>query len=133
MAIKHIQPRGLFTAKGMSHVVVSEGRLAHIAGQGAYDEHFTLIGAGDYVAQTIQAYQNLRQALAAVGARPEQVVSSTIYLVGLNAQVTEQFVSAMNQALDGKPFPAHASTLVGVSQLAYPDMLVEISAVAALD
>ena len=38
----------------------------------------------------------------------------------------------MGQALDGEPFPPNASTLVGVTQLAYPEMLIEISAIAVL-
>lgn len=101
------------------------------AGQGAYDESFQLIGAGDYFVLTMQAFRNLERALAAVGTR--QVISSTIYMVGLNAKVTEQFVAAMNQAPDGQPFPPNAPTLVGVLQLAYPHMLVERSVIAALD
>ncbi len=133
MPIEHIQPPGLFQAQGMSHVVTASGRLAFVAGQGPYDEHFRLVGAGDYRAQTLQAFHNLRLALAAVGATPAQVVSSSMYVVGLTAEVTEVFVSAMNEALDGQPFPPHASSLIGVSQLAYPEMLVEIAAVAALD
>jgi enamine deaminase RidA (YjgF/YER057c/UK114 family) len=133
MPIQHFQPQGLFKAEGMSHVVVSSGRLAFIAGQGAYDENFQLVGAGDHYAQTVQALNNLKLALAAVGATPEQVVSCSFYVVGLNAEVTEVFVRAMQHALDGKPFPPNASSLIGVAQLAYPDMLVEIAAIAALD
>lgn len=135
MTVEHVQPQGLFSAQGMgmSHVVVSAGRLAHIAGQGAYNERFELVGAGDYFAQTVQAFNNLKLALAAVGATPDKVVSSTFYIAGLTAEVTETFVRAMNEALDGNPFPPNASTLVGVQQLAYPEMLVEIAAVAAVD
>ena len=133
MSIQYVQPTGLFQAQGMSHVVVSSGRLAFIAGQGPYDEAFQLVGAGDYFAQALQAFKNLKLALAAVGAHPGQVVSSTFYVVGLNAEITDIFVRAMGQALDGKPFPPNASTLVGVAQLADPEMLVEISAIAAID
>ena len=132
MSIEHIQPGGLFQAEGMSHVVIGEGRMAFIAGQGSYDENFQLVGPGDYRAQTLQAFRNLTLALAAAGAGPEQVVSSTMYVVGLDAAVTEIFVEAMSEALDGHPFPPHASSLVGVAQLAYPEMLVEISAIAVL-
>lgn len=135
MTVEHMQPEGLFSSQdlGMSHVVVSSGRLAHIAGQGAFNARFELVGAGDYFAQTVQAFTNLKLALAAVGAAPEDVVSSTFYIAGLTGDVTETFVQAMNEALDGKPFPPNASTLIGVQQLAYPEMLVEISAVAAVD
>ncbi len=39
----------------------------------------------------------------------------------------------MNSALDGKGFPPHASSLVGVEALAMEGMLVEISGVAEFD
>lgn len=132
MKIEHIQPAGLFQAEGMSHVVIAQGPTAYIAGQGPYDENFELVGAGDLFAQTLQAYKNLSLVLCAVGAEPGQVVSTTIYIAGLTAEKTDIFVKAMGQALDGKPFPPNASTLVGVTQLAYPEMLVEISAIVAL-
>lgn len=38
----------------------------------------------------------------------------------------------MNEALDGRPFPPNASSIVGVTRLGVPGMLVEISAVAAV-
>lgn len=134
MSIEHVQPAGLFEASGFSQIVIGSGRrLAFIAGQGAYDAQFNLIGRGDHFAQTLQAFRNLATALAAVGATPEQVVSSTMYVVGLTPQTLERFTSAMNQALEGRPFPPNAASLVGVERLAHPDMLVEISAIAQLD
>jgi len=108
-------------------------RLAFIAGQGAFDAQFNLIGRGDHFAQTLQAFRNLATALEALGATPEQVVSSTMYVVGLTPATLERFTSAMGQALDGRPFPPNAASLIGVERLAHPDMLVEISAVALLD
>ena len=42
-------------------------------------------------------------ALEAAGAAPEQVVFSTIYVVGLDADTFQAFVRGMNEALDGKP------------------------------
>lgn len=81
----------------------------------------------------MQALQNVTRALAAAGTTPDKVVSINCYVVGLTAEITDIFVSAMNQALDGEPFPPNASVLIGVPTLVYPEMLVEISAVAALD
>lgn len=134
MTIEHVQPAGLFEAQGFSQIVVGTGRrLAFIAGQGAYDAQFNLVGRGDHFAQTLQAFRNLATALEALGARPEHIVSSTMYVVGLTPEVLERFTSAMNQALDGKPFPPNAASLIGVERLAHPDMLVEISAIALLD
>lgn len=45
---------------------------------------------------------------------------------------TAAFVAGMNEALDGRPFPPNASSIVGVTRLGVPGMLVEISAVAAV-
>lgn len=131
--IQHITPPGMFQLDGFSHVVVSSGRTAHIAGQGPFDEKMKLVGKDDLYAQTVQAYRNMCRCLAAVGAGPEDVVSSTIYVVDLDDAKAAEFVRAMGEALDGKPFPANASTLVGVTRLGMPGMLVEISAIAAVD
>lgn len=134
MSIEHVQPPGLFEAEGFSQVVVGTGRrMAFIAGQGAYDAQFQLVGRGDHYAQAVQAFRNLVAALDALGAGPEHVVSTTIYVVGLTPEVLEQFTNAMHQACDGRPFPPNAATMVGVEKLAFPEMLIEISAIALLD
>lgn len=133
-SVEHVNPPGLFQLKGFSQIVIASGaRTAYIAGQGPFDERMNLIGPGDLHAQTVQAFRNLRTALAAVGATPEQVVSSTMYVVGLDDTRAAEFVRAMNVALDGQPFPPNASSLIGVARLGHPEMLVEISAIAVLD
>ena len=134
MAIQPVNPGTLFKIPGFHQVVISTGnKTIHIAGQGAYDSEMNLVGVGDYRAQTIKAFQNLALALESVGASPADVVSSHMFVKGLCPEVTSQFVEAMNVALDGEPFPAYASSLIGVEALADPDMLVEISAVAVLE
>ncbi len=133
MTIEHISPDGLFQLDGFSQVVTaSAGKLAFIAGQGAFDSNLKLVGEGDLHAQTLQAFSNLRVALAAVGAGPEDVVSSNMYVVGMDADAVDTFTRAMNEALDGKAFPPNASTMLGVQNLALGGMLVEISAIARI-
>jgi enamine deaminase RidA (YjgF/YER057c/UK114 family) len=133
MTIEHVNPDTLPKYPGFSQVVVAPpGRLAFIAGQGAFDTSNALVGVGDLHAQVVQAFRNLRAALAAVGATPTDVVSATFYVVGLDDQATGVFVAAMNESLDGEAFPPNASSLIGVERLAFGDMLVEISAVAAV-
>ncbi|MBK6289202.1 MAG: RidA family protein [Gammaproteobacteria bacterium] len=133
-AIEHINPPGLLQLDAFSQVVVvSGGRTAYIAGQGAFDQNMKLIGPNDLHAQTVQAFRNLRTALAALGVGPERVVSSTMYVVDLDDAKAGILVAAMNVALDGAAFPPNASTLVGVTRLGMSGMLVEVSAVALLD
>jgi enamine deaminase RidA (YjgF/YER057c/UK114 family) len=134
MTIRHLNPEGLFQMPDAFTQVVTSGpgTLVFVAGQGSFDADMKLVGAGDYEAQATRAFQNLRTALAAVGAGPEHVVSSTMYVVNLHPEALAAFARGMNHALDGKPFPPNASTLVGVQSLAYPGMLVEICATALL-
>ena len=134
MEIERINPKGLFVLDAFTQIVRTKGgRLAFIAGQGAFDENFKLIGAGDLHAQVVQAFLNLRTAVESIGGKVEQIVSTNMYIVGLDAKKVEVFGRAMAMALDGKPFPPNASTMVGVQSLAGDGMLVEISGFAVVD
>ena len=106
MTIEHVNPDTLPKYPGFSQVVIAPaGRLAFVAGQGAFDTDNELVGPGDLHAQVVQAFGNLRAALAAVGSTPTDVVSSTFYVVDLDEAGTATFVTAMNEALDGEVFP----------------------------
>lgn len=134
MEIERINPKGLFVLDAFSQVVRTRGgRLAFIAGQGAFDEKFKLIGEGDLHAQVVQAFRNLRTAVESIGGKVEQIVSTNMYIVGLDAKKVETFGRAMAVALEGKPFPPNASTMIGVQSLAGEGMLVEISGFAIVD
>lgn len=134
MGIEHANPTGLFQLDAFSQVVTATGggKIAFIAGQGAFDAKFELVGKGDLHAQVVQACRNLRTAVEAVGGSPADIVSSTMYIVDIDAEKVETFSRAMAEALDGAPLPPHASTMVGVQGLALEGMLVEISAVAVV-
>jgi enamine deaminase RidA (YjgF/YER057c/UK114 family) len=134
MDIRHVQPAGLFSMAGFTQVVVgSAAKMAFIAGQGAFDEAFNILGKSDVFAQTCAALRNVALALRAIDAAPSQVVSSTIYVVDLAPAAAEQVLRALGCALDGEAFPAHAYNLIGVAALGHPDMLVEIASTALLD
>ena len=134
MQIERINPDGLFVLDAFSQVVRASGggQIAFIAGQGAFDASFNLVGPGDLHAQVVQALKNLRTAVEAIGGSVDQIVSTTMYVVEIDAGKVETFGRAMAEALDGKPFPPNASTMIGVQGLAMEGMLVEISAVAVI-
>lgn len=130
MTIEHLNPAGLLSFPPLSQVVVTTSRrMAFIAGQTACNAQFEVLGGHDYRAQSVEALKNLRTAVEATGAHVSQIVNSTVYLKALTPEVAEQFVSA----LGSESFSPHAFTLVGVQALASPEVLVEISAVVALD
>ncbi len=133
MTIKRINPEGLLNWPAMAQIAIAtEQRLVFIAGQTATDKDFTPLGGDDLGAQVRIAFKNLLIALDAAGATAEDVVSSTVYIVGLNGEKAGVFAAAMKEAVDGKPFPPHPVTMIGVASLADAESLVEISTVAAL-
>ena len=134
MEIERVNPDGLFKLDAFSQIVTATGggRIAFIAGQGAFDADFKLVGPGDLHAQTVQAFKNLRTAVEAIGGSVDQIVSTNMYIVEINAAAVDVFGRAMAEALDGKSFPSNASTMIGVQGLAMEGMLVEISAVAVI-
>ena len=109
-----------------SHAI-QVGNLLFIAGQVALDPNGKLIGKRDSAAQTRQAMENIQALLEAAGATFDNVVKLNVYV--LNMADREAMGKARSPFLK-PPYPT--STLVEVRQLANPDFLVEIEAVAAL-
>jgi len=133
MTIEHIKPSDSEAYKDYTPVVaVVGGKTLYVAGHGAHDADGRLVHPGDHEAQTRQAFQNLVSSLAAAGAGPEQIVFSTVYVVGLNDDTYAAFMRGMSSAIDGERVPPNASTLVGVERLAFEGMLIEINAIAAV-
>lgn len=134
MEIERVNPDGLFKLDAFTQIVTAQsaGKVAYIAGQGAFDADFQLVGPGDLHAQTVQAFRNLRTSVESVGGQVDQIVSTTMYIVEITPEKVDVFGRAMAEALDGRPFPPNASSMIGVQGLAVEGMLVEISAVAVL-
>jgi enamine deaminase RidA (YjgF/YER057c/UK114 family) len=84
--------------------------------------------AGGVYEQARQAIENIRAALEDAGASLTDVVRTRTYLVDISTQ--DDFARAHREAFgDIRP----ASTLVEVSRLATPEMLVEIEADAVIE
>jgi enamine deaminase RidA (YjgF/YER057c/UK114 family) len=128
MTLQLINPKDLAMPESYTQVVAATGsRLVFVAGQVAEDADGNLVGPGDLAAQARQAFANVGRALAAAGARPEQVARLTIYVVGHRpehlAHISEARVAVFG---DHKP----ADTLLGVEKLAEPGFLIEVEAIA---
>jgi reactive intermediate/imine deaminase len=108
-------------------VRVTAGPLLFIAGQVALDADGHVVGPGDVRAQTVQVLENMRAILRAHGADMSDVVSVTVYVtdIGVLDGITD---------IRMKYFPANgpASAIVEIAKLAMPELLIEISAVAAI-
>ncbi|MGZ8765369.1 MAG: RidA family protein [Acidimicrobiia bacterium] len=91
-----------------------------------WTEHGELVGPDDPEAQTEQVLANLLRQLAAGGAVPDDVVKTTVYVVGASHEVQ----SCVWRVVQRSSLAAMPSTLVGVALLGYKGQLVEIEAVA---
>ena len=132
MSIERINPKGLHPTPGYHHVTLSTAqRYAYIAGQSPLDEDGVIVGADDLVAQVNQVAHNIAVALDEVGATPEDVVRSVIYVASTERADLALVWTALSRSEVGAALST-ASTLLGVAQLGYPGQLVEVDITAAL-
>ena len=102
---------------------VKLGSRVFVAGTTATDETGALVGTGDARVQTVQVLKNIEKALSKAGASLADVVRTRIYLVNIDDW---EAVGRSHGEFFGAVKPA--TTLVAVSRLVSPEMLVEIEA-----
>lgn len=130
--ITRINPPGLHATPGYHHITVVEaGRTAHLAGQCPLDASGKLVGEDDLDAQIDQVAANALAALNAVGAGPEHVVRSVIYVVSDDVPLLGSAWRRLTSSVVGPAFTT-ASTLLGVARLGFSGQLVEVDLTAAL-
>jgi len=128
--LRFSNPATMAKPRNYSQVVemTGPGRAVWIAGQLALDRTGNLVGVDDFAAQATQVFENLKAALASVGADFSHVVKLNNYLADathlpLLREVRDRYL---------KPEMLPASTSVQVMGFARPDALLEIEAVAVL-
>src|SRR5690349_13486561 len=106
---------------------VRVGNVVHVSGTTATDENGSNVGKGDPRAQTIQALANIRRALEQAGGALEHVVRTRIYVTNI---LDWEVVGIAHGEVFGAIRPA--TSMVEVTKLIDPDMLVEIEAEAII-
>lgn len=128
---RFLNPPTIHAPRGYTHVVeaISPGRTIYIAGQIGITADGRLAGGpGDFRAQATQCFENLKAALAAVGANFEHVVKITNYFVDIShlpvfREVRDRYFSTTTPP---------AATAVQIARLAVNGLLFEIEAVAVV-
>jgi reactive intermediate/imine deaminase len=106
---------------------VRVGDLVFVSGTVAWGPDGKLVGKGDVYAQAKQTLANIEGYLREAGASLKDVVRTRIYLTDIGRW---QEVARAHREAFGDVRPA--SSLLEISRLAEPEMLVEIEAVAVL-
>jgi reactive intermediate/imine deaminase len=103
------------------------GRLLYIAGQVARDAEGNVLAPGDIRTQARQVFENLRQVLQAAGGDLPDLLKITTYIT--NIEDFPAVVEVRGQFFSGE---LPASTLIVVTRLAQPELLIEVEGMAAI-
>jgi enamine deaminase RidA (YjgF/YER057c/UK114 family) len=106
----------------------SAGPTVYSAGAVPVDKGGKLLAPGDLEGQTRAVIKNLETALIRAGAGAEDVVKTTIYVVGDR----QSDLPDVWRVFAESPLSRAPSTLVGVAYLGYSGQLVEIEAIAVV-
>ena len=130
-SVAYLNPDGLHKNPAFSQVVVVAGatKTVYVGGQNAVDSSGTIVGKGDIGTQAEQVAKNVRTALESAGARVDEVVKWTVYVV--QGQPIGPAVAAFQRVWGQLANPPTISVLF-VSGLAHPDFLLEVEAVAVV-
>jgi enamine deaminase RidA (YjgF/YER057c/UK114 family) len=110
-----------------SYARVGVGTPVYVAGQTARDDRGEVVHPGDLAGQYDQVLVNLERVLDAAGGALADLTATTTYVTDMTAWKASDVDTIRGRYLS-RPYPT--STLVEVSQLGSPDLMVEVDAVA---
>lgn len=130
---KYVNPAELGAApRYWSHAVTvaAPAKLVYVSGQVSWGPDGQVVGKGDMRKQCEQVFGNVATVLRASGAGWGDVIKMNAFMVGMNAENVAAFREIRARYLEPGQLPA--STLVGVTSLVQPELLLEVEVVAAL-
>lgn len=110
-------------------VKITGGTTIYMAGQTGYQDERGEVHPGDFDSQVRIAFERMRKTLQAAGGGLDDIVTMTVFITDM-ANGT-RFTQLRKEFFREDRYPA--SALIGVKELARPEMLIEIQAVAVVD
>jgi len=110
-------------------VKVTGGTTIYMAGQTGYQDDRGEVYPGDFDSQVGVAFERMRKTLEAAGGQLEDIVTMTVFITDMSNGT--RFTQLRRQFFPENRYPA--SALIGIKELARPEMLVEIQAIAVVD
>lgn len=107
---------------------VKVGDTIYLSGQVSIDSEGNVVGIGNMETQMRQAYSNVQKVLEKYDASIENIVDETIFVTDMES--AEPVSSCRHEIFSGSPVVA--STVVEVSRLALPELMIEIKCVAKI-
>ena len=129
--VKFRSPAGLAPAKGYSHAAIVDlgnCKMIVLSGQVPLDSTGNLVGPGDVGLQTDQVFRNISRIVSELGGSMKDVIKIGIFLTDLSQ--IQAFRNARDKFIQTQTPPV--STLVQVTKLFRPDVLVEVEATAII-
>jgi len=106
-------------------VKINGGTTIHLAGHTGYQEP----QPGDFDSQVRAAFERMRKTLESAGGKLDDIVTMTVFITDM-ANGT-RFTQLRKDFFQEGRYPA--SALIGIKELARPEMMIEIQAVAVVD
>jgi enamine deaminase RidA (YjgF/YER057c/UK114 family) len=125
---------GYVQAVQRGDTIYLSGQLAHegseLVAPAPVDENGKVTDFSNMGEQMRKTYANAQELLGRFGASLDNVVEEVVYV--LDIDVALAVAGPVRKAAYGREDPQVASTLVGITRLAFPEQLVEIKFVAKI-
>ena len=102
--------------------------MIYVSGQAAISLEGEVVGVGDFDAQAMQTFKNLQAVLRAGGSDLSKIIKVTIFLKDMN---NFSKIVALREKYFTSPYPA--DTIVEITNLALPELEIEIEAMAFVE
>src|SRR5262249_22504642 len=110
-------------------VKVDGGTTIYLAGYGAFQEESGKGYAGDFDGQVGLSFERIRKTLEMAGGKLNDIVTMTVFIS--NMAKGTRFTQLRKEFFQEGRYPA--SALIGIKELARPEMMVEIQAIAVVE